>query len=276
MGFNKTKDFIICIDSDGTAIDTMNIKHNECFGPCLINEFQLNEFNKNGELIKKWGEINLFSLTRGVNRFKTQYYFLDYVNENIAKINGIEDLKNWTENSSELSNSALKAEIEKSNSEILRKTLAWSLAVNEAIEELPVEKKKSFSGVRKILEYVKEYADIAIVSSANHEALVTEWEEEKLMQYVDILMSQNDGSKKYCISKLLEKGYKKENLLMMGDAPADLDSAKANGVFFYPILVNKETESWEEFKNKGFKLFLDGNYSEYNASKEAEFYDNLK
>ncbi len=276
MNFTQTKDFIICIDSDGTAIDTMNIKHNECFGPCLVNEFNLSEFDKNGELIEKWGEINLFSLTRGVNRFKTAYYFLDFVNSNVSKIEDIENLKNWTENSKELSNSALKAEIEKTNSSILKKTLDWSLAVNESIENLPIEKKKSFEGVREFLKYAKEFADIAIVSSANHEALVSEWEEEKLMEFVDILMSQNDGSKKYCISQLLKQGYKKENLIMLGDAPADLDAAKDNDVFFYPILVNKEKDSWQEFKNNGFSLFLKGEYSQYNLDKQKEFYDNLK
>ncbi len=275
MNFTKTKDFIICIDSDGTAIDTMNIKHIECFGPCLLDEFNLNDFNKD-ELIKKWAEINLFSLTRGVNRFKTQYYFLDYVDKNITKIDGIDELKHWTENAKELSNSSLKTEIEKNNSSILQKSLNWSLAVNERIEKLPIEKKKSFEGVREILKYAKEFADIAIVSSANHEALVSEWTEEKLMEYVDILMSQNDGSKKYCISQLLTKGYKKENLLMIGDAPADLDSAKENDVYFFPILVNKEKESWVEFKNNGFKLFLNGEYSKYNLAMQDKFYENLK
>lgn len=28
--FNKQKDYIICIDSDGCAIDTMDIKHIKC------------------------------------------------------------------------------------------------------------------------------------------------------------------------------------------------------------------------------------------------------
>lgn len=32
-GFAKTKDFLICIDSDGCAMDTMDIKHFRCFGP---------------------------------------------------------------------------------------------------------------------------------------------------------------------------------------------------------------------------------------------------
>lgn len=34
--FHPSCDFLICIDSDGCAIDTMNIKHIRCFGPCFI------------------------------------------------------------------------------------------------------------------------------------------------------------------------------------------------------------------------------------------------
>ena len=39
--FIKKKDFLICIDSDGCAIDTMDIKHIKCFGPCMVTEWNL-------------------------------------------------------------------------------------------------------------------------------------------------------------------------------------------------------------------------------------------
>ena len=31
--YTKQKDFLICVDSDGCAMDTMDIKHFRCFGP---------------------------------------------------------------------------------------------------------------------------------------------------------------------------------------------------------------------------------------------------
>lgn len=31
--------FIVCIDSDGCAMDTMNIKHDKCFGPYAVEIF---------------------------------------------------------------------------------------------------------------------------------------------------------------------------------------------------------------------------------------------
>ncbi len=271
--FIKSKDFIICIDSDGSAIDTMNIKHNECFGPCLVKEFNLE--NHSEKVLKEWAKINLFSLTRGVNRFKTQYYLLQFVDDNLQKIDDLQSLKNWVENSKELSNSSLKNEIEKTNSEILKKTLAWSLAVNEAIEKLPSEVKKAYEGVREFLEHAKKYADIAIVSSANYEALLSEWQEEKLMPYVDVIMSQNEGSKAFCIGELIKKGYERQNVLMVGDAPGDLSSADENNVYFYPILVNDEVQSWQEFKENALSKFLNNDYKEYNDKAKEIFLKNL-
>ena len=34
--FQKQKDFLVCVDSDGCAMDTMDIKHFRCFGPCMV------------------------------------------------------------------------------------------------------------------------------------------------------------------------------------------------------------------------------------------------
>ena len=41
--FTRKKDFLICVDSDGCAMDTMDIKHFRCFGPCLVEEWNLND-----------------------------------------------------------------------------------------------------------------------------------------------------------------------------------------------------------------------------------------
>ncbi len=179
-------------------------------------------------------------------------------------------------NSKELSNSALKAQIEKTNSEILKISLAWSIAVNNAIELLPKQCKKAYEGVREFLQEAQNYCDIAIVSSANYEALLSEWHDEKLMPYVDVVMSQNDGSKTYCIGELIKKGYTSKNVLMVGDAPQDLQSAKQNDVYFYPILVNSETQCWHRFKNEVLQKFLNSNYENLNNELETLFLQNLE
>ena len=63
---------------------------------------------------------------------------------------------------------------------------------------------------------------------------------------------------------------------MCGDAPGDLQAAEKNGVYYYPILVRKEKESWEEFISCAFEKLLDGSYGEeYSQSKKSEFLKNL-
>ena len=37
----KARDYLLCVDSDGCAIDGMTIKHKKCFGPAFIEEFGL-------------------------------------------------------------------------------------------------------------------------------------------------------------------------------------------------------------------------------------------
>ena len=63
---------------------------------------------------------------------------------------------------------------------------------------------------------------------------------------------------------------------MCGDAPGDMQAAKRNGVYYYPILVGKEGQSWEEFIQTGLPALLDGSYGgAYQAAKEKEFLKNL-
>ena len=66
--FQKKQEYLICIDSDGCAMDTMDIKHFKCFGPCMVKEWGLEPWKE--ALLKRWNEVNLYSMTRGINRFK--------------------------------------------------------------------------------------------------------------------------------------------------------------------------------------------------------------
>ena len=62
---------------------------------------------------------------------------------------------------------------------------------------------------------------------------------------------------------------------MVGDAPGDRDAAWENGVFFYPILVRHEAESWEELRKTGLEAFRVGRYSSYGQEKLRQFTENL-
>ena len=272
--FKKTKDFLVCVDSDGCAMDTMDIKHIRCFGPCMVEVWSLQKWEE--KILDRWNEINLYTLTRGINRFKGLSIALTEINEQYQAIDGIDDLIFWSENADELSNDALKKEIENNpQKDVFKLALKWSETVNTSIKELPESEIKPFELVKDALKFAHERADVAIVSSANLGAVLDEWEKHGLLEHTDIVLAQNSGSKAFCIAELLKKGYDTKNVVMCGDAPGDLKAAESNNVYYFPILVKKEKESWQDFINQGFDKLLCGNYDEYEIIKKRDFCKNL-
>lgn len=273
--YKKRKDFLVCVDSDGCAMDTMDIKHIRCFGPCMVTEWGLEQWKD--EILQRWNELNLYTMTRGINRFKGLSLALQEINEKYTPIEELNVLVDFAENSPELSNSAIQRAIDTHPESImLKKMLNWSLAVNASINELPQEEKLPFEGVKEALAYAHERADVAIVSSANLDAVLDEWKLYGLLEHTDIVLAQNAGSKAFCIGELLKKGYAPDHVLMCGDAPGDRDAAKKNGVFYYPILVRHEKESWEEFIAEGLNHLVNNSYAgAYQENKINQFLKNL-
>lgn len=272
--FVKKKDFLICVDSDGCAMDTMDIKHKECFGPCMIAEWGLEKWED--EILERWNEINLYSVTRGINRFKGLAVMLSEINDKITKIDGLEALLTWAENTIETSNASIEKEIAKTGSECLKKALNWSLALNRAIDKLSDEQKKPFEGVGETLEKLHTFADIAIVSSANKSAVIEEWTKYGLINCVDIILTQENGNKAHCIAQMKKKGYKDGKVLMVGDADGDYKAAESNGVYFYPIMVKHEKESWAKLNNETAQMFYEEKLSEdYRSNLIRIFYENF-
>lgn len=274
QAFQKTKDFLICVDSDGCAMDTMDVKHFRCFGPCMVEEWGLEEWAD--PILKRWNEVNLYTMTRGINRFKGLALALREIDGKYRSIDGVDELERWVANAPALSNDGVKAAIASGGGEVLKKALHWSVQVNERINALPFEVKKPFEGVAEGLKYAHGLADIAIVSSANLQAVEEEWALYGLLEHVDILLAQNVGSKAFCIAELLKKGYETDKALMTGDAPGDLEAARANGVFYYPILVRHEGASWREFRETAVDKLTAGSYGgAYQQEKLDAFLDNL-
>ncbi len=273
--FKKNHDYIVCIDSDGTAIDAMNVKHKKCHGPSFIDIWGLDAHRD--EIQKMWDEINLYSKDRGVNRFIALVKILKRIDG--VYLDAKEDiavLESWIMNTKGLSNKFLKEEIAKTDNETLKKALAWSELLNKRISELTFEDKPPFDGVKECLAYIKESADIAIVSSSNFEAISSEWDYYGLLDYVDVLTSQEVGTKGQCIARLIKLGYDPEKILMMGDAYPDTEASQANGVWYYPIMTNREKESWNNLKDKYFAIFKNGNYRDVQAKLLTDFEENFK
>lgn len=274
--WKRSSRLLLCVDSDGCAMDTMDIKHKECFGPIMVECYGLSQ--KRDAVLKVWNEINLYSLTRGTNRFVALALVLKALEERgICNIpEPYDTLTAWTEQSRELSNPALKEAAEKTGDPQLLRALRWSTEVNEAIARLP-EENGAFAGVSETLSYLAREADIAVVSSANGGALESEWKRCGLDTHIGALLGQEAGSKAFCISELLRiGGYAKDCVVMVGDAPGDLSAARKNGVLFYPILVGKEEFSWKRLASEAIdKLRLGEFCGEYQEALIKEFYENL-
>ena len=275
--FEKKHDFLVCVDSDGCVMDTMNCKHFHCFGPCMVIEWGLEAWKD--AILHRWNVINLFSMTRGINRFKALAMALSEIHTTYTPIAGISALQHWADTAPALSNDGLSKAIAEATDPdaqaVLQKALTWSKAVNVAITQLDESLKVPYDGALEGLAAAHTFADVAMVSSANRDAVEEEWGKFGLLAHTDIVLAQDVGSKAACIQRMLQFGYEPSKVVMIGDAPGDSDAAEKNGVHYFPILVGHEQESWQEAVSIAFPNLQSGDFAAYGARKKQEFLENL-
>src|SRR5882762_2711258 len=134
--FKPSKEFFVGIDSDGCVFDSMEIKHKECFTPMFIKYFRLQAVSKYAR--ETWDFVNLYSKTRGANRFPALSRALNLLRarpEVIARNIAVPDtraLDEWLARETKLGNATLAAEV-KAGNHGLAQVKAWSDAVNACI-----------------------------------------------------------------------------------------------------------------------------------------------
>jgi phosphoglycolate phosphatase-like HAD superfamily hydrolase len=268
------KEFFIGIDSDGCVFDVMELKHKECFAPMFIKHFRLQTVNKYAREV--WDFVNLYSKTRGANRFQALACALNLLRarkEVIARgvvVPDTTELEAWMARSKNLSNASLKKEVDAGN-QALAPALAWSQGLNQMVEELDASV-PPFPFVRESLQKMVQYADVLVVSQAPCETLAHEWKEHGLDQYVRVLAGQELGTKDEHIRLAAGGKYPTDRILMIGDAPGDLKAAHSNQALFYPIVPGHEEASWEKLLKEGLDRFLGGTYAgAYEAKLIQEF-----
>jgi phosphoglycolate phosphatase-like HAD superfamily hydrolase len=268
------KEFFIGIDSDGCVFDVMELKHKECFAPMFIKHFRLQTINKYAREV--WDFVNLYSKTRGANRFQALARALNLLRERkevIARgvaVPGTAELEAWMARSNHLSNAALKKEVEAGH-QALAPALAWSQGVNQAVEDIDASV-PPFPFVRESLQKMVQHADVIVVSQAPNETLAQEWREHGIDQYVRVLAGQELGTKDEHIRLAAGGKYPSVRILMIGDAPGDLNAARSNQALFYPIIPSQEEASWEKLLKEGLDRFLAGTYAgAYEAGLIQEF-----
>jgi len=277
----ERKEYLVCIDADGCLLDNMELKHKECFCPALVNVWNLQSVSRYAR--QEWERVNLYSRSRGTNRFHAVVEALEriYAREEV-KAQGLvmpdlTDLKKWKKETPELSARALKeyAETHPELSGTLKQAAEWSAEVDENIKRIG-RGIKPFVNVIPTLEKLNEFADVCVVSSTPTAALERELANCGIAEYFKIRYGQDAGTKSVCIAKLLAEGYDKDKALKIGDAGGDIVAAKENGILFYPIVPSKETESWKQLHDTYADIFKEGKYKgEAMEERVKEFLDNL-
>ncbi|MCP4640292.1 MAG: HAD family hydrolase, partial [bacterium] len=193
-----TKEYLIAIDSDGCAFDTMEIKHKECFIPNIVKHWDLQPVSKYARAAAEF--VNLYSKWRGVNRFPALTMVFDLLNDwdevqaRNVKIPEAPNLRQWIETESKLGNPALEAYCKDHDEADMHQALRWSTAVNDTVADI-VYGVPPFPHVRESLEKSRAVADILVCSATPYDALVREWEEHGIDKYPFTIAGQEQGKK---------------------------------------------------------------------------------
>ena len=272
--FQPKHDFFIGIDSDGCVFDSMEIKHKECFAPMFVKHHNLQAVSKYAREV--WDFVNLYSKTRGANRFPALTRALNLLrdrpevqarNVNVPSYPALDE---WMERETKLGNATLAAEVEGGN-EGLAHIKVWSDGVNEQVADI-VHGVPPFPLLRQSLEKALGQADMMVISQTPCDALEREWAEHDISKFVEIIAGQEMGTKTEHLKFAAVDNYAAEKILMIGDAPGDHKAAKANGVLFFPILPGREEDSWERLHGEALDRFFAGTYAgEYEEELFAEF-----
>ncbi len=271
----KQHDYFVGIDSDGCAFDTMELKHKECFIPNIIKHWKLQAVSKYAREAAEF--VNLYSKWRGINRFPALTMTFDLllerpeVRKRKVSIPEAKSLRDWIKKETKLGNPALEKLVKETGDPILAQALAWSKAVNASVADM-VEGVPPFPFVRESLDLLSKKADIMVVSATPGEALKREWAEHDIAKYCALIAGQELGSKKEHLKYAAGGKYAEDHVLMVGDAPGDLQAARANNALFFPINPGQEDASWERFYREGAPKFIAGKYTrDYEAKLVEEF-----
>jgi len=267
--------FFVGIDSDGCAFDSMEIKHKECFCPNIINSWDLQPVSKYAREAAEF--VNLYSKWRGINRWPALIMVFDLLKERPeviargAKITDAKKVREFMASGQPLSDAGLKAYMAEHADPELEKAWGWTKAVNASIADM-VHGVPPFPYMRESLQALQGKADVVVVSATPTEALTREWEEHDIAKYTRVIAGQEMGNKKQHLALAAKGKYAPDHILMMGDAPGDMEAAKANGTLFFPINPGQEEKSWERFFKEGIARFTAGTFAgAYEASLIAEF-----
>jgi len=258
------KEFFIGFDSDGCVFDSMEIKQKECFCPAFVNNYDLQGVAKVARQTLEF--VNLYSRTRGVNRFHAAIRVIELLAERPEvhrrgwPLPSVEGLKAWVSRETRLSQATLEDEIRRNPHPDLQRALAWSRDASAAIAKI-VRNLPPYPQVKGLLDRAAERADLMVVSQTPMGDLEREWAEHGIDGAIRVIAGQERGTKAEHLEFAAVGKYDQEKILMVGDAPGDLKAARSNGVLFYPVVPGAEEASWDRFRDEALERFFAGRFA---------------
>lgn len=275
VDFVPTTSFFVGIDSDGCAMDAMDIKHQECFTPAYIRYWDLQPISTLARETALF--VNLGSVTRGLNRWLALRQVLDLLRDRVevaergVTIPDYPELTDFIESDHPLSDKGLAAWAAANPSPTADRMIAWGNGVNAMIADM-VHGCGPFPGVREAMRAMHGRVDEMTVSATPLEALRREWAEHGLAEYMQVIAGQEMGSKAEHVQYAAVGKYDLAHVMLIGDAPGDRDAAAKVGCLYYPILPGREKQSWLRFTAEALPRFLAGEFAgAYQASLIEEF-----
>ncbi len=273
--FVPKTEYFIGVDSDGCAIDQMNIKHFECFTPAYIEAFDLQAIST---LTRETAiYMNLFSIHRGINRWAGLDLLFDLLKqrpevlESGVKLPEGKELHGFVTSGLPLSEAGIHQWAAEHPSEEIERCIKWGETVNKLVAWI-VKNCAPFHGVREALEAMQGKVDAMVVSAASLKMLDHEWEEHDLERYMSVIAGQEMGTKSQQLAKAAVGKYHPDRILLLGDAPGDGQAAADNNALWFPIRPGHEAESWQEFHDVGLQRFLEGTFrGDYQEQLIADF-----
>ncbi len=264
------KKFFIGVDSDGTAFDSMTIKHTDSFIPAMFEVWGLDDVRERVTEIEQY--VNLYSKDRGINRFPGLLMTFEKMIEEGIFDKDVSDLDAFVKSGRGFSTKALEDFIAETKSEFLKEVLVWNNLSDELFAK-NCEDIQPFKFVKESLSKAQNKAVIGVISSATKEGLETDWAGGGIAQYASVILGKENGSKKEQLKSEADGKYDKDKILMIGDAIGDLEAAKSVDALFYPIIAGEEEASWEKFYNESLDVFFAGEYAgEYEKALIDAFY----
>jgi phosphoglycolate phosphatase-like HAD superfamily hydrolase len=270
-GLQPRHDALIGIDSDGCVFDSMAVKQCWHFHPLIIRHWGLERI---GAALRETAEfVNLGSVWRGRNRFVSLLKTFELlaaradVRSAGVALPALDPIRAYVESGVALGNPTLEEAAARTGNAELARLLAWSLDVNRSIAAQP-EPIPPFAGAREALARMAAVADTIVVSQTPEAALVSEWRQHGMEGFVRLIAGQELGTKAEHITLAAKGKYAPGRVLLLGDAPGDLEAAREAGVSFFPIVPGHEVECWKRFRDEALGRFLAGNY-------DADYADGL-